>query len=289
METPKNRPCWCGSGKAYALCHMELDFKLAMLRRKGQRTPPRELLKTPAQIEGIRRSAALNMAVLDYVAANIGPGITTGQIDQWVHDFTVDHGGIPAPLNYQGFPASVCTSVNQVVCHGIPSHRQVLQEGDIINVDCSTIFNGYFSDSSRMFCIGRVNDTWRALVDNTKKAVEQGLAQVQPWKHLGDVGDAVNRFARARGYSVVREIGGHGIGLKFHEEPYVSFVSQAGTGMVLAPGLVFTIEPMINLGTHRITVDRRNGWTVRTADGKPSAQWEIQVLVTEHGHEVLCW
>lgn len=289
MEHPKNRPCWCGSGKPYEACHMDFDLKLALLRRKGYEVPPKRLIKTPEQIQGIRRSAALNVAVLDYVAANIGPGVTTGQIDRWVHDFTVEHGGIPAPLHYEGFPSSVCTSVNQVVCHGIPSHREVLREGDIINVDCSTILNGYYSDSSRTFCIGTVSPAWQALVNNTKQAVELGLAQVQPWKPIGNVGHAIHLFARSCGYRVVREIGGHGVGLEFHEDPYVSFVAKAGTGMIMAPGMMFTIEPMLNLGTHRIKLDRRNGWTVRTADGKPSAQWEIQVLVTDTGHEVISW
>lgn len=287
MESPKTRPCWCGSGKSYENCHMEFDLKLAMLRRKGCEVPSRKLIKTPAQVEGIRRSAALNMAVLDFVEENICAGVSTGQIDQWVHDFTVEHGGIPAPLNYEGFPASVCTSVNNVVCHGIPSRREVLQEGDIINVDCSTILDGYYSDSSRMFVIGQTNPVWQALVDDTKKAVELGLAQVQPWKPIGNVGYAINLYARSCGYQVVRQIGGHGVGLEFHEDPYVSFVSKAGTGMIMAPGMMFTIEPMINLGTHRITVDQRNGWTVRTADGLPSAQWEVQVLVTETGYEII--
>lgn len=289
MEYPKTRPCWCGSGKTYENCHMDFDFKLAALRRKGAVVPPKGLIKTPEQIEGIKKSAALNVAVLDYVAENIRPGITTGQIDEWVHDFTVEHGGIPAPLNYEGFPASVCTSINDVVCHGIPTHREILQEGDIINVDCSTIVNGYFSDSSRMFCIGNVNESWRKLVEVTKKCVELGLAEVKPFKPIGNVGQVINDYARSCGYSVVREIGGHGVGLQFHEEPFVSFVAKAGTGMIMAPGMVFTIEPMVNMGTHRFTVDRTNGWTVRTADHKPSAQWEIQVLVTETGAEVLAW
>ena len=289
MEYPKNRPCRCGSGKSYETCHMDFDLKLALLRRRGFEVPPKRLIKTPAQIAGIRRSAALNVAVLDYVAQNIGPGVTTAQIDRWVHDFTLAHGGIPAPLNYEGFPASVCTSVNQVVCHGIPSPREVLKEGDIINVDCSTNLDGFYSDSSRMFCIGNVDTERKALVNNTKKAVELGLAQVLPWQPIGNVGHAIHSFAHTFGYRVVREIGGHGIGLEFHEDPYVSFVSRPGTGMIMVPGMMFTIEPMLNLGTHRIKLDKRNGWTVRTADGSPSAQWELQVLVTETGHEVISW
>ena len=289
MQQTEKRLCWCGSGKPYDHCHIDFDLKLAALKRGGATVPPRNLIKNQEQIAGIRKSAALNVAVLDYVAGQIGPGVTTGQIDEWVHDYTVRHGGIPAPLNYEGFPCSVCTSVNNVVCHGIPSHQQVLREGDIVNVDVSTIVDGYYSDSSRMFCIGKVSDRWKSLVDITKKCVELGLAEVKPWQPIGNVGQAINDYARGKGCSVVREIGGHGIGLEFHEDPFVSYVAKAGTGMIMAPGLCFTIEPMVNLGTHRVTIDRRDGWTIRTADGKPSAQWEIQVLVTETGAEVLAW
>lgn len=289
MEYPRLRQCWCGSGKTYEDCHMEFDFRLASLRRKGATVPPRALIKTPEQIAAIRKSAELNVAVLDAVAERIAPGVRTGEIDEWVHDFTVAHGGIPAPLHYEGFPASVCTSANDVVCHGIPSHREVLKDGDIVNVDVSTILDGFYSDSSRMFCIGEVEEKKRRLVEDVRQAVYLGLEQVKPWQPIGNVGQAIHDFARSRGYSVVREIGGHGVGLEFHEDPYVSFVARAGTGMIMVPGMMFTIEPMINLGTHRITLDRRNGWTVRTADGKPSAQWEIQVLVTESGAEVLAW
>ena len=289
MRVSVNRLCWCGSGRSYAECHKEFDERLAELKRQGRRVPPRSLIKTAAQIESIRKSAALNTAVLDEVASKICAGVTTGDIDRWVYDYTVAHGGIPAPLNYEGFPKSVCTSRNNVVCHGIPSDTEVLQEGDIINVDCSTILNGFFSDSSRSFCIGEVRPEWKKLVEDTKHSVEIGLEQVKPWEPIGNVGAAINAYANQCGYSVDREIGGHGVGLEFHEEPFVSFVSKAGTGMIMVPGMMFTIEPMINLGSCRFTVDRRNGWTVRTADGKPSAQWEIQVLVTDSGHEVISW
>ena len=165
----------------------------------------------------------------------------------------------------------------------------MLKDGDIVNVDCSTILDGYYSDSSRMFCIGDVSPEKKRLVKVTEQSLQVGLSQVKPWGLLGDVGQAINEFAKLNGYSVVREIGGHGIGLDFHEEPWVSFVSKRGTGMVMAPGLMFTIEPMINMGTCHIHVDKKDGWTVRTADGKPSAQWEIQVLVTEKGYEIIAY
>lgn len=289
MQRLVKRLCWCGSGKHYDQCHREFDLKLSALRQEGAIIPPKSIIKNQAQIEGIKKSAVLNVAVLDYVAERIGPGVTTAQIDKWIHDYTVEHGGIPAPLNYEGFPASVCTSVNNVVCHGIPSRNQVLKEGDIVNVDVSTIVDGFYSDSSRMFCIGKVDDRWMDLVETTKKCMELGLAEVKPWQPIGNVGQAINDYARSKGYRVVREIGGHGIGLEFHEEPFVSHVSRAGTGMLMVPGMCFTIEPMVNMGTDRVTIDRRDGWTIRTADGKPSAQWEIQVVVTEEGAEVIAW
>lgn len=285
----RNDECWCGSGKKYKKCHLPHDERLQGLSEQGFEVPPRSLLKNAADIEGIKKSAEVNIGVLDYVSEHIGPGVTTEQIDRWVHDYTVEHGAIPADLNYEGYPKSVCTSINEVVCHGIPSQDDVLREGDIVNVDCSTILDGYYSDSSRMFCIGEVAQDKLRLVEETKKALEAGLAAVKPWGLLGDVGAAVNAYAQSCGYSVVREFGGHGIGFDFHEDPFVSHVSEAGTGMVLAPGLVFTIEPMVNAGESTIDMSDPNGWTVRTADGKPTAQWEVQVVVTEDGYELLSW
>lgn len=285
----RNDECWCGSGKKYKKCHLDFDERLQSLYEQGFELPDRELLKTPSDIEGIKRSAAINIGVLDYVAERIGPGVTTGEVDRWVHDYTVEHGGIPADLGYEGFPNSVCTSVNEVVCHGIPSDDHVLAEGDIVNVDCSTILDGYYSDSSRMFCIGKVSPERQRLVDETKRAMEAGIAAVKPWGLLGDVGAAVNAYAKAQGYTVVREFGGHGIGFDFHEDPFVSHVAQQGTGMVLVPGLVFTIEPMINAGAQEIDMTDPNGWTVRTADRSDTAQWEVQLVVTEDGCELLSW
>ena len=285
----RNDPCWCGSGKKYKKCHEAFDEKLDGLRAKGLPVLSRSLLKTPEQIEKIKESCRINVAVLDYVAAHIGPGISTARIDEWVHQETVRHGGIPAPLNYNGFPKSVCTSIDHVVCHGIPSEKEILKEGDIINVDVSTIYNGYFSDSSRMFCIGEVSPEKKALVDTVRECVEIGLSKVQPWTPIGNMGHAVNMYAEEHGYKVVREIGGHGCGLEFHEDPWVSYTSEEGSGVIMVPGMVFTIEPMVNMGGAAIETDQEDGWTVRTKDRLPSAQWEIMVLVTENGHELLCW
>lgn len=288
-ELGRNDPCWCGSGKKYKKCHADFDEKLEELSMEGHAIPTHKMIKTQEQIEAIRRSAKVNIAVLDYVAEHIQAGISTAEIDRWVHEETLRMGGIPAPLGFEGFPKSVCTSVNNEVCHGIPSEDMILQEGDIINVDVSTIVDGFYSDSSRMFCIGKVLPEWERLVQVTKECVEKGLEQVKPWGFLGDVGQAVNDHAKANGYSVVREIGGHGVGLEFHEDPWVSYVAKAGTGVVLAPGMMFTIEPMVNMGTADIFQDSENGWTIYTQDNLPSAQWEIQVLVTEDGHEVISY
>ncbi len=283
----RNDPCWCGSGKKYKKCHMLIDERVAVFRDRGCIVPDHSLLKLPEEIEGIRESAKLNTAVLDAVAAEIREGMSTEEIDRIVYEVTLAGGGVPAPLGYEGFPKSVCTSVNNEICHGIPDPSVILKEGDIINVDVSTILDDYYSDASRMFLIGDVPENARKLVQVTAECVELGLAQAKPWNFLGDIAHAINSHAMANGYSVVRDIGGHGVGLEFHEEPFVSYVAPPGTEMLLVPGMCFTIEPMINEGTHKYKVDRSNGWTVRTKDGKLSAQIEYMVLITEDGAEVL--
>lgn len=265
----------------------KLDIKLWTLAAKGQIVPDRSLLKTPEQIAAIRKSADLNTAVLDHVAAHIRPGMSTTEIDQLVYDYTTTHGGIPAPLNYCGFPKSVCTSINNVVCHGIPDEHEILEEGDIINVDVSTILDGYYSDASRMFAIGTLSPEAEKLMRVTKECVELGLAAAKPWGHLGDIAHAINSHAQKNGYSVVEEIGGHGIGLEFHEDPFVSYVTPKGSEMVLVPGMIFTIEPMINEGSPDFFIDEENDWTVYTIDDGLSAQIEYMVLITETGVEVL--
>lgn len=283
----RNEPCWCGSGKKYKRCHMAIEEKMALHASRGEIVPGRKLLKTPAQIEKIRESAALNTAVLDAVAEQIHIGMSTEEIDKIVYDFTTKHGGIPAPLNYQGFPKSVCTSLNNEVCHGIPDPNIILEEGDIINVDVSTILNGYFSDASRMFKMGKISERAERLIKVTEECVELGLKAAKPWGHLGDIADAINTHAQANGYSVVEDIGGHGIGLEFHEDPFVSYVTPKGSEMLLVPGMMFTIEPMINEGSPDFFVDEDNDWTVYTIDDGLSAQIEYMVLVTEDGIEIL--
>ncbi|WP_312648181.1 methionyl aminopeptidase [Aminipila sp.] len=285
----RNDLCWCGSGIKYKKCHESFDEKLSWYKTQGCIIPPRKIIKNPEQIIGLRESGKINIAVLDYISEQLHIGMTTEQIDLLIYEKTKALGGIPATLNYEGFPKSTCTSINDQVCHGIPSNDVSLKDGDIINIDVSTIYNGFFSDSSRMFCIGNVNHEKKKLVDVVKECIELGLAQIKPWGFLGDMGQAVHEHARSNGYTVVQEIGGHGIGLEFHEEPWVSHVSKKGTEMLLVPGMVFTIEPMVNMGTDEIFVDDNDGWTVYTADGMPSAQWEVMVLVTNDGYEILAY
>lgn len=287
MKLGRNDLCWCGSGKKYKQCHERFDKKIETFALNGHIVPDHDIIKTPEQVQKIKESAVINMACLDAVGEAIRAGMTTQEIDDIVYETTKKMGGIPAPLNYEGFPKSVCTSINDQVCHGIPSKDVVLKDGDIINVDCSTILDGYFSDSSRMYMIGNVSEEKRRLVEVTKECCDLGLAAVKPWTFLGDMAQVIHEHAEANGYSVVREIGGHGVGLEFHEEPWVGYCSNAGEDMLIVPGMMFTIEPMINMGTAQIFTDKENGWEVYTMDGKPSAQWEYQILVTEEGAEVI--
>ena len=265
----------------------ELDKKILYMQDHGHLVPTRELIKTPEQIEGIRRSGVVNTGVLDLVAQEIKEGMSTAAIDKLVYDYTMDHGAIPAPLNYEGFPKSVCTSINEVVCHGIPSEHEILRDGDIINVDVSTILDGYYSDASRMFMIGNVSPEKRRLVEVTKECLEIGREAAIPFGFVGDIGHAIQKHAEKNGYSVVRDLCGHGVGLAFHEEPEVCHFGRKGTGMLLVPGMVFTIEPMINMGTWHVFIDEADGWTVVTEDELPSAQWEHTFVMTETGLEVL--
>ncbi|MBO5208162.1 MAG: methionyl aminopeptidase [Lachnospiraceae bacterium] len=285
----RNDLCWCQSGRKYKTCHMAMDEKIEQYSLQGHIVPNHDMIKTPEQIQGIRESSKINIAILDYVAEHIKVGMSTEEINQMVHQKTVEMGGIPAPLGYQGFPKSVCTSLNNQVCHGIPSEKDILKDGDIVNVDVSTIYNGYFSDSSRMFMFGNVAPETKKLVEVARECIDIGLEQVKPWNFLGDMAQAINDHAKAHGYSIVREIGGHGVGLEFHEEPFVSYVTPKGTEMLMVPGMVFTIEPMVNMGKADIYIDEETDWIVFTDDGLPSAQWEVTVAVTEDGYEILTW
>ena len=265
----------------------ELDKKTLYLQNKGHLVPSRKLIKTEEQIEGIRRSGVVNSGILDLVGKEIKAGMSTAAIDKLVYDYTVDHGAIPAPLNFEGFPKSVCTSINEVVCHGIPSEKEILKEGDIINVDVSTILDGYYSDASRMFMIGKVSPKEEKLVRVAKECLEIGMKAAKPFGFVGDIGHAIQKHAEKNGFSVVRDLCGHGVGLEFHEEPEVTHFGRKGTGMLLVPGMVFTIEPMINMGTYRVYIAEEDGWTVITDDELPSAQWEHTFVMRENGLEIL--
>ena len=285
----KNSPCWCGSGKKYKSCHEEWDNTITVLKLQGKTVPRHSLIKNQEDIKWIKKAAKINNEVLDLVGQKIKAGMSTEEVDQIVYDYTVSHGGIPACLGYQGFPKSCCTSINDEVCHGIPDKTIILQEGDIVNVDCTTIVHGHFADASRMYCIGQVSPEAQRLVDVAKECLEVGLKAVRPWGYFGDIGAAIQEVAHKNGYSVVTDFCGHGVGNEFHEDPYVHHVGIRNTGMVIAPGMVFTIEPMINEGKRELFIDADNGWTAYTEDGLLSAQWEHTILVTEKGIEILAY
>lgn len=245
------------------------------------------IIKTPEQIEGIRKSSQLAAACLDLVEPYVEPGITTDYLDQLIEKYIRDNGAIPAPLNYHGFPKATCISPNSVVCHGIPSTKTILKEGDIINIDVTTILNGYYGDTSRMFEVGEIDKTVAQLIDTTKHCLDLGIKQVKPDNKFGNIGYVISRYAQSKGYSVVYEFCGHGVGLEFHEDPQVEHISRKNSGATMKPGMIFTIEPMINMGKAKVKVDRNDGWTATTVDNKLSAQFEHTVLVTEDGFDVL--
>ncbi len=287
MKLSRNDECWCKSGLKYKRCHFDFDEKLKALKYKGFEVPTRDMIKNKEQIDGIKKSCEINDAVLDLVSSKIKAGMSTEDIDVLVHDYTVKRGAIPAPLNFQGFPKSVCTSINDEICHGIPSKDIIIKNGDIINVDVSTIYKGYYSDASRMFMIGEVKGDAEKLVRVSKECLEKGIEAVKPWGFLGDIGAAIQEHAEKNGFSVVRDFGGHGVGISFQEDPFVPHYGKKGEGMILVPGMIFTVEPMINEGSHELYVDEKNDWTALTDDGLLSSQWEHTILVTEDGAEIL--
>jgi len=291
----RNLPCWCGSGKKYKKCHLISDQKKDFFT-KGKKSEQRDrgiILKTDQQVDGIRKSCQLTKHLLDMVEDRISEGITTNEINDWVHTETLLNGALPAPLNYgrgQGslrmpFPKSVCTSVNDVICHGIPND-QALLNGDIINVDVTCILDGYFGDASRMFFIGEVSDRTKELVEVTRECLKIGIEQVRPFKKFGDIGHAIQKHAEKHGFSVVRDFAGHGVGVEFHEPPQILHYDQPGISETISERMIFTIEPMINMGGYECKI-LDDGWTAVTLDGSLSAQWEHTLLVTEGGVEVL--
>ncbi|MGJ0491540.1 type I methionyl aminopeptidase [Methylobacter sp.] len=244
------------------------------------------IIKTESEIEKMRIAGRLAAEVLEMIAPYVVPGVTTEQLDKICHDYIVDvQKAIPAPLNYHGFPKSICTSINHQVCHGIPSEKK-LKSGDIVNIDITVIKDDYHGDTSKMFCVGEVSQHAKRLVNVTREAMFRGIEQIKPGATLGDIGHAIQKHAEANRYSVVREFCGHGIGKNFHEDPQVLHYGKAGTGEVLEAGMTLTVEPMLNLGKRHVKV-LADGWTAVTKDRSLSAQWEHTILITADGYEIL--
>lgn len=286
--TGRNEPCWCGSGKKYKRCHMTTDQQEA--RAGIKRTVPKKpsMIKTPEEIEGMRLAGKFNGELLDFIKPFVKEGVTTEAINNMVHKFTKDHGHIPATLGYHGYPKSSCISINEVVCHGIPSPHKKLKDGDIVNVDLTTIVNGFHGDSSETFFVGDVSEDAKKLVRCAGESLIKGIEAVKPGAHLRDIGAAIEPFVKDQGFSVVKQYTGHGIGTKFHEFfSVLHHVARDCEDVVFQPGMTFTIEPMINAGDYKVVTDRKDEWTVRTKDGSLSAQFEHTILVTEDGAEIL--
>lgn len=245
------------------------------------------IIKTPEQIDGIRKSSKLAASALVYVSEFVKEGVSTEFLDKKIEAYIRDNGAIPATLGYNGYPKSSCISLNEVVCHGIPSPKTILKNGDILNIDVTTILNGYYGDTSKMYTVGEVSEEAKNLIEVTEHCLNLGIQQVAPGNYFGNIGFVIDRYARAKGYSVVYEFCGHGVGINFHEAPQVDHAARRNTGPKMRPGMTFTIEPMINQGKPGTVVDEKDGWTARTVDNKLSAQFEHTILVTESGFEIL--
>lgn len=280
----RNAPCPCGSGKKYKRCCLNKPVSTQPSDRHYAKKH-RIQIKTPAQIDGIRRAGQLVIETLDLVAPHIRPGMTTDEINTMAHDFTIRHAALPAPLNYRGFPKSVCVSINEVICHGIPGDRE-FKDGDIVNVDVTSILKSYYADASKTFFVGTPGADAQKIVNVARRCLAEGMAAVRPGNTVGDIGYAIQSYAEEQGCSVVREFVGHGVGVDFHEAPQIPHYGRPGSGVRLVPGMVFTIEPMINLGKKELVI-LDDGWTAVTKDGSLSAQFEQTLLVTETGVESL--
>ena len=243
-------------------------------------------IKSPREIDLMRHTCTLAASTLTYIEPFVKPGVSTEELNQLCHDYIIKNGAIPSPLNYHGFPKSICTSPNEVICHGIPSKNVILKDGDILNIDVTTYLNKFHGDTNKTFLVGNVAPQIRKLVEVTYLCMREGIKTVHPGSHVGDIGAAIEKLAKANGYSVVVDYCGHGIGREFHEDPQIIHVGQKGKGVKIKEGMTFTIEPMINLGT-KYTDLQKDGWTVLTKDRKWSAQFEHTILVTSTGHEIL--
>lgn len=282
----RNDPCPCGSGQKYKKCCMgsnasfeNENLQTSYFRKYNIR------VKQDKDIKGITNAGILALQTLDLVEQKIQPGIKTDTINTLVHEFTLDHHAVSAPLGYRGFPKSVCISINDVICHGIPGGRE-LQDGDIVNIDVTPILNGYYADVSKTFFVGTPSADAKKIVQVARKSLKKGLSVVKPGNTVGDIGWAIQKFAESKGCSVVRDFVGHGVGYDFHEPPQIPHYGRKGTGLRLIPGMVFTVEPMINLGGYALRVLEDN-WTAVTLDGSLSAQFEQTILVTDDGYKSL--
>lgn len=289
MNLGRNDVCWCGSGLKWKKCHYPQPDP-----RKNELSLAQEyllryeiLVKTPEQIEGIRRSCRLAAEILDKTCERAVAGVTTLALNDYAHQLHLDAGAIPAPLGYGSppFPKSICTSLNEVICHGIPDEAP-LEEGDILNIDVTCILDGYYGDCSRMVVIGKTTPERALVVDVAYECLMRSIAILRPGIPISAIGDVIEPYAHSRKCSVVHQFVGHGVGVGFHEGPQVAHYRNKN-GILLVPGMTFTIEPMINAGVAEGVIDRKNHWTARTKDGKPSGQWEHTLLITPEGHEIL--
>ncbi|RJQ80121.1 MAG: type I methionyl aminopeptidase [Desulfobacteraceae bacterium] len=282
VKVGRNDLCPCGSGKKFKRCCLAESVQT---RPRTHPEKPKIRLKSASDVEGIRRAGRLVLATLDLVRERLEPGITTDMVNDWVHEFTLRNNATPAPLHYRGFPKSVCVSTNEEICHGIPGPR-VLKQGDIVNVDVTTILEGYYADANKTFFVGEPGPQARKIVDVARQSLKEGMAMVKPGNSVGDIGWAIQTYAESQGCSVVRDFVGHGVGFDFHEPPQVPHFGQRGDGVRLVPGMVFTIEPMINAGGYELIV-LDDQWTAITKDRSLSAQFEQTILVTPDGWESL--
>ncbi len=287
MDISRNDPCWCGSGKKWKKCHYpdKIDPKNTLAKKYLDTYGI--ILKNPAQIEGIKRACKLAAEILDKTAKIANAGVTTNELDAYAHKLHKEANAIPAPLGYgePPYPKSICTSLNEEICHGIPNDKP-LKEGDILNIDVSCILDGYFGDCSKMVKIGQIDPEKEKLIDATYTCLMNAIEILKPGVLLNQIGEVISDYAESCSYSVVDQFVGHGVGLAFHEAPQVPH-HRNKEEIPLAAGMTFTIEPMINAGVKDGYIDKENHWTAYTKDGKPSAQWEHTLLITDSGHEIL--
>jgi methionyl aminopeptidase len=284
----RNDPCWCGSGKKYKKCHLMADMekKSAGEPKKSAKKAP--MIKSAEEIEGMRKAGAFNGELMDYIRPFIKIGTSTEELDRIAHDYTKSHGHTPACLGYHGYPKSICTSINNVVCHGIPSNKEILKDGDIVNIDFTSIVDGFYGDSSETFLIGSVSSQARHLVEITGRAMELGINAARAGRPLSAIAEAIEPYVQSEKCSVVRAYTGHGIGRSFHEFFNVfHHIANDNDKVILQSGMTITVEPMVNMGTYHVITDSIDKWTVRTRDGSLSAQFEHTILITEGAPEIL--